>query len=239
MTQPNHRGSQSGLESFPLLSCLSFNAIDSFQKNCRWVEYDASEVIIQRGSEDSNVYFIITGTVHVLNYSKSGRAITYAALKEGDVFGELAAIDGLPRSAWVCTITPCLLVTTPGPEFLKLVGNSSELSLALLRRLSTNIRLSDERLTDVSLLGAEQRVCMELIRMSQPDPEAFGGYLVSPMLTHVNFANLIGVSRETVSRLFRKLTEEAFIIRNKRGLCIPNRQKLEQRAFMQSELNCS
>jgi CRP-like cAMP-binding protein len=232
LTPPNHKGNLCRLASFSLLSSLNDKTIENFEKTCSWVEYGASEVIIERGSANSNVYFIITGTVHVLNYSRSGRAITYAALKEGDLFGELAAIDGLPRSAWVCTITPCLVGTAPGPAFVELVANSSKMALALLRRLSNNIRLSDERLTDVSLLGAEQRACMELIRMSQPDLESSGGYLVSPMLTQVNFANLIGVSRETVSRLFRKLIEESMIIRDKRGLYIPNREKLEQRAFM-------
>ena len=52
------------------------------------------------------------------------------------------------------------------------------------------------------------------------------------MLAHANFANLVGVSRETVSRIFRRLREESLIVHNKRGLCIPNRKQLEQRAFL-------
>ena len=232
MTPSNDQNVRHRLKKITLLSPLSDADIDNFGKKIRWTEIASSKSVIERGNKDTNVYFIITGTVHVLNYAKSGRAITYAILKEGDMFGELAAIDGLPRSAWVCTNTPCLLGTTAGSEFLKLVSNNRNVSLALLRRMSSNIRLSDERLTDVTLLGAEQRACMELIRMAKPDVDAPGGHIITPMLTHANFANLIGVSRETVSRIFRKLREESLIIRNKRGLCITNREQLERRAFM-------
>jgi len=220
------------LKTISLLSCLSDISRDNFADKCRWVEYGPNNNVIERGMNDTNVYFIITGTVHVLNYSETGRAITYATLKEGDMFGELAAIDGLPRSAWVCTMSPCQMATCPSPEFVKLLSNNTKVSLALLRRLSSNIRLLDDRLKDLTLLGAEQRVCTELLRMAKPDQESHGGYVISPMITHENFANLVGVSRETVSRIFRKLREDSLIVHNKRGLCIINRQQLEKRAFL-------
>ena len=232
MTILNPKDFSSKLIKIPLLSYLSDNARNSFANKCRWVEFRANDTVIERGREDTNVYFIITGSVHVQNYSKTGRIVTYAIFEEGDMFGELAAIDGLPRSAWVCTITPCQMATAPGSEFLNLLSYSPETSLALLRRMSSDIRLLDERLADLTLLGAEQRACTELLRMAKPDWEDPGGYVVSPMLTHANFANLVGVSRETVSRIFRKLREDSLIVHNKRGLCIPNREKLERRAFM-------
>lgn len=220
------------LNKIHLLSFLSDDAREVFANKCRWLDFKPNDNVVERGMNDTNVYFIITGTVHVLNYSETGRAVTYATLTDGDMFGELAAIDGLPRSAWVCTITPCQMATASNSDFLKLLSDSSEISLALLRRMSSNIRLLDERLTDITLLGAEQRACTELLRMAKPDPEDPDGYVISPMLTHANFANLVGVSRETVSRIFRRLREESLIIHNKRGLCIPNRKLLEQRAFL-------
>jgi CRP/FNR family cyclic AMP-dependent transcriptional regulator len=232
MGVPNVKNVSNKLIKISLLSHLSDTARNGFAKKCRWVEFRANESVIERGDEETNVYFIITGTVHVQNYSKTGRVVTYATLKEGDMFGELAAIDSLPRSAWVCTTIPCQMATAPGSEFLKLLSDNSEMSLALLRRMSSDIRLLDERLTDLTLLGAEQRACTELLRMAKPDKEAPGGYVVAPMLTHANFANLVGVSRETVSRIFRKLREDTLIIHNKRGLCIPDRNRLERRAFM-------
>jgi CRP/FNR family transcriptional regulator, cyclic AMP receptor protein len=232
MNLPNAKDVSKKLIKVPLLSYLSDNARDNFATKCRWAEFSQNKSVIEQGTKDSSVYFIITGTVHVLNYSESGRAFTYATLKEGDMFGELAAIDGLPRSASVCTITHCQMATAPGSEFLKLLPRSPDMTLALLRKMSSTIRLLDERLTDLTLLGAEQRACTELLRMAKPDKEEPGGYVVSPMPTHANFANLVGVSRETVSRIFRKLREDSLIVHNKRGLCIPNREQLERRTFI-------
>ena len=158
--------------------------------------------------------------------------MTYASLKEGSMFGEMSAIDGLPRSAWICAITPCQVASLSGIVFLNIVKNNSEVSLALLRQLSHRIRFADKRLTEVSLLRTEQRACMELIRLAKPDPNKPGSYFILQMPSHANFANMIGSSRETVTRIFGKLKEQSIIIDNKGGLCILNRQKLEKSAFL-------
>ena len=221
-----------GLSGIPLLGCLAADEVQGLERQCRWMAFGSGEKIIERGEEYSSVYFLLTGTAHVLNYSESGRAVSYAALKDGDVFGELAAIDGLPRSAWVCTITPCVVGAVPGPAFLDLVTANRDMAMALLKRLAAVIRLGDERLADVSLLGAEQRVCMELIRMAEPDPNDPSRYVVFPVPTQTNFANMIGASRETVSRILGRLREDDIVQRTDKGLAIPDRARLEQRALM-------
>ena len=195
-------------------------------------QFEAGSTIIEQGDKTTTVYFLISGTVHVVDYSSAARAMTYASLKEGDMFGEMAIIEGLPRSAWVCTITPCRLASLPGALFLEMVKKNADVSLALLKQFSLRLRLSNSRLKDVSLLGTEQRACMELIRMAKVDPQSPGSYLIFQMPTQANFANIIGSSRETVSRIFGKLKEEHIIIISKRGLCIPNRERLERRAFL-------
>lgn len=220
------------LDGIPLLGCLTAAERKGLERQCRWIDFGPGEKIIERGEEYSSVYFLISGTAHVLNYSESGRAVSYAALKNGDVFGELAAIDGLPRSAWVCTITPCIVGAVPGPAFLDLVTANRDMAMALLKRLAAVIRLGDERLADVSLLGAEQRVCMELIRMAEPDPDDPERYLVYPVPTQTNFANMIGASRETVSRILGRLRDDDIVQRTDKGLAIPDRGRLEQRALM-------
>jgi CRP-like cAMP-binding protein len=220
------------LSGIPLLDCLSAGERAELERQCRWMNFGPSEKIIERGEEYTSVYFLISGTAHVLNYSESGRAVSYAALKNGDVFGELAAIDGLPRSAWVCTVSRCVVGAVPGPVFLDLVTSNRDMAMALLKRMAAVIRLSDERLADVSLLGAEQRVCMELIRMAEPDPENPSRYRVFPVPTQTNFANMIGASRETVSRILGRLREDDIVQRTDKGLAIPDRARLEQRALM-------
>lgn len=216
----------------PVFSSLSDIDKKVLTAKCDLKEFDAGSTIIEQGDNTTTVYFLISGTVHVVDYSSAARAMTYASLKEGDMFGEMAIIEGLPRSAWVCTITPCKLASLPGALFLEMVKKNADVSLALLKQFSLRLRLSNSRLKDVSLLGTEQRACMELIRMAKVDPQSPGSYLIFQMPTQANFANIIGSSRETVSRIFGKLKEEHIIIISKRGLCIPNRERLERRAFL-------
>ena len=216
----------------PVFSSLSDIDKKVLIAKCDLKLFEAGSTIIEQGDNTTTVYFLISGTVHVVDYSSAARAMTYASLKEGDMFGEMAIIEGLPRSAWVCTITPCRLASLPGALFLEMVKKNADVSLALLKQFSLRLRLSNSRLKDVSLLGTEQRACMELIRMAKVDPQSPGSYLIFQMPTQANFANIIGSSRETVSRIFGKLKEEHIIIISKRGLCIPNRERLERRAFL-------
>ena len=229
---PSKSGGDTGsLEGVPILSCLSPAERQEIERHCRFYEFGTDEKIIQQGEEYTDVYFLVSGKAHVLNYSEAGRAVSYATLSEGDIFGELAAIDGLPRSAWVWTMTPCTVVAMPGSFFRDLVTSHPDLSLALLRKLAGIIRIGDERIADFSLLDAEQRVCIGLISMAAPDPADPVSLIISPVPTQANFADVIGVSRETVSRVFSRLRQERIIRRKDKILYILNRKKLEQRAL--------
>ena len=221
------------LSNLPLLSCLSEQEMAIVREQCVACSFDPSDIILKRGELDKSVYFMIHGCAHVLNYSSSGRAVTYASAAKGEMFGEMAAIDGLPRSAWVCAISYCKLIRIRDETFMGFVKNNSTFAISVLQKLSSNLRELDKRLINILSLGAEQRVCIEIISMAEPDPEAPGRYRVIEMPTHSNFANLIGSSRETVSRILSRLKSDRLITFSNRGLEISDRKKLENRAFGQ------
>ena len=193
--------------------------------------FEPGDTIVEQGDDSNTVYFLISGTVHVLDYSRSHRAVTYASLKDGEMFGEMAAIDGLPRSSWVCAISTCKIISLPGNTFINLLKNNADISLKILAKLSSRLRFTDERLTDVSLFGTEQRVCLELVRMSKLDTKTNNVYQIKQMPTQANFANIIGSTRETVSRILAKLRYDQIIIKTESGFVVPDKKKLEKRAF--------
>ena len=215
----------------PIFSDL--NELDriEIEKKSSLNKFEPGDTIIEQGDDSNTVYFLISGTVHVLDYSKSHRAVTYASLKDGEMFGEMAAIDGFPRSAWVCAISTCKIISLPGNTFINLLKNNADISLKILAKLSSRLRLTDERLTDVSLFGTEQRVCLELVRMSKLDTKTNNVYQIKQMPTQANFANIIGTTRETVSRILAKLRYDQIIIKTESGFVVPDKKKLEKRAF--------
>jgi len=222
------------ISELPLLSCLSEQELAVVREQCDACSFDPGDIMVERGEHDKSVYFIIHGCVHVLNYSSSGRAVTYASAAEGEMFGEMAAIDGLPRSAWVCAITDCKLIKIREETFMGFVRSNSTFAISVLRKLSNNLRELDKRLINILSLGAEQRACIEIISMAEPDPEMPGRYRILEMPTHTHFANLIGSSRETVSRILSRLKTDCLITLSGKGLEISDRKGLENRAFGRS-----
>ena len=215
----------------PLLTCLSEQEKTILLEHCKFENYSAGSTIIKRDEVGTSVFFILSGSVHVLDYSASGRAISYTSFIEGDIFGEMAAIDCAPRSAWVLALTDCQVLRVSGQIFMQIAEKNHRFTLALLKKLSTNLRAMNERITEIFSLDAETRACIELMRMATQDPLKPDCYLVEKMPTQAKFATLIGASRETVSRIMSRLKNDAIIEISKQGLQILDKKKLEKRAF--------
>ena len=96
-----------------LLSELDSGDLKKIEKACSFKRYADQEQIIDRQSETTDVFFVISGDVRVVNYSLSGREIALDDLTAGGDFGELAALDGEPRSASVMALTDCLMAALP------------------------------------------------------------------------------------------------------------------------------
>ena len=200
-------------------------------EHCKLAKFSAGSTIIKRDEAENSVFLIIAGSAHVLDYSTSGRALSYISVGEGDIVGEMAAIDCAPRSAWVIAVSDCQVVQISGCFFMQLAEKNHRFSLALLRKLSTNLRASNERVTEIFSLDAEKRACIELMRMARLDPSKPDCYCVERMPTQAHFATLIGASRETVSRIMSRLKNESIIEMSKHSLQILDKKKLEKRAF--------
>jgi CRP-like cAMP-binding protein len=219
------------LSSFPVFGNLPADAHKLLERRCHWRSAFAGERLIERGQKTNEVFLLLSGEAHVLNFSTSGRVVDYTSLKSGDFFGELAAVDGLPRSATVVTRTECRLAVLPASVFMELIDNYPQLNHFVLKRLARVVREGTDRITDLSLLSAEQRVCLELLRLARPDPALLKSFAIFPVPTQNMIANSVGVSRETVARIFGRLTRRKVIERKSRTLYILDRDKLEEMAM--------
>ena len=219
------------LSSFPVFGNLPSDAHKLLERRCHWRSAHAGERLIERGQKTDEVFLLLSGDAHVLNFSTSGRVVDYTSLRSGDFFGELAAIDGLPRSATVVTRTACRLAVLPASVFMELIDTYPELNHFVLKRLARVVREGTDRITDLSLLSAEQRVCLELLRLARPDPAVLKSFAIYPVPTQTMIANGVGVSRETVARIFGRLTRQKIIERKSRTLYILDRDRLEEMAM--------
>ena len=215
----------------PLFSSLKDDDLKKLINKSKIELHNPGSNIIEQGDISKSVYFLIYGSVHVIDYSRLDRAVTYASLKDGDMFGEMSAIDGFPRSAWVSAVTQCQVICLLGETFLEIIKSNSEVCFILLKQFSSRIRLADERISEVAVLGAEQRACVEIIRMLKINEKDHKTYIIENMPTQANFASMIGSTRETVSRIFTKLRLESILIKTDDGYIVPNKKALERKAF--------
>ncbi len=170
------------------------------------------------------------GTVQVVNYSMSGRKIALARIPAGSYFGELAAIDAQPRSANVVAADDCLVATMTPQLFNQLVVDHPELAKSLLLRLARIVRACDDRIMDLSTLGAVQRVCLELLQLAGPDPGGSDGWVIWPLPTQKEIASRASTTRETVARTIGQLAAAGVVERKKKSLYIRDRSRLEEYA---------
>lgn len=197
------------------------------ETQCRWQEYLRDAVILDRDSPDGDVYFVTMGSVLVVNYSVSGREIALARIAAGSYFGELAAIDSEPRSASVVALEPCVIGVMDPKGFSDLVTGNKTLSLRIMRRLARMVRIGDDRIMDLSTLGAYQRVYLELLRLSHGDADDPNILVIDPMPGQKDIASQAGTTRETVTRAISQLVAGGIVERTKKRLCIVDQERFK------------
>ncbi len=216
------------VDGIELFTSLSPEELRDLEKRCSWRRYDGGELILDRDSGSRDVYFVVDGRVQVANYSLSGREIALATIRAGGYFGELAAIDHLPRSATVTAAGKCLLAVMSPTVFSELLQDHPGIALQVLQRLAKIIRVCDERIMDLSTLRAVQRVYVELLRLAKPDAAVSSLWSVYPMPTQADIAGRASTTRETVARVLGDLTSGGLIQRKGKTLYINDRDRLAE-----------
>jgi len=220
-------GDAGNLAGITLLCDLPPDELERAAKNSRWRNYGAQEQIIDRQSEATDVFFVVDGRARVVNYSISGREITLDDIDAGGVFGELAAIDGQPRSASVMALTPCSVAIMPQDRFLELVEANSSVALKVMRGLASIIRNSTERIMDLSTLAANNRVQADLLRQALNNLDGENRAVISPIPVHADIASRVSTTRETVARVMNDLARQGIVERQKDALVVQDVEQLQ------------
>jgi CRP/FNR family cyclic AMP-dependent transcriptional regulator len=216
------------LATVSLLSQLNESALKSLEQRCRWQRFKAQEQIIDHDSDSRDVYFVVEGRVRVVNYSLSGREITFDEIVAGRYFGDFAALDGQPRSANVIALTDTLVASVSPDTFLNLLRDNPDMAVQVMQELAKLIRASTDRIMDLSTLGAHNRVHSELLREALTHARDDNTAVISPIPVHSDIASRVSTTRETVARVFGDLTKQGLIKRAKNEPLVLDLERLEQ-----------
>ena len=173
--------------------------------------YGGDEIIISHDEGGRDVFFVLEGRACATIYSESGRAVAYRDIESGDIFGELSAIDGRPRSASVVALTSVKAARLPEAAFRELVEGCPTFAWALLQHLSLQMRRMTERIQEFSTLVVRKRLIRELLRLAGDAGDAVDHLTIEPAPTHFELAGKISTHREAVSRQMSAFAKRGFI----------------------------
>lgn len=197
------------------------------QSHMRTLRARRGQVLLGRGAASTDIYFILEGSFGVVAYSPQGREVSLRTLTAGDVVGELAAVDGQPRSATVVAETDARVAILPREDFLAFVEGSPKTAMWLAELLASKIRDMNERIFELSALNVQARLHCELLRLAKGGSESLGPLVIQPAPTHAELANRIGTHREAVTREMRALVEHKVIRAGRRSLEFVDLRRLE------------
>ena len=192
--------------------------------------FEANEVIIAADDPVGSVYVLFEGAAVVALYSEDGKVVTYRDIVPGDVFGELSAIDGQPRSAFVTARQHVRLGALEPRQLDALMDGSRGIARAVMRHLTEQVRRMTDRLFEYRTLLVRERLIHELVRRGRAvDPDAETVLIPVPP-THFELATHIGTHREAVTKELSQLTQAGLIAKAGRGLELPSIPRLLEEA---------
>lgn len=187
--------------------------------HARWFDAEPDRIILDFEDPTTDVYFIVQGHVRVLMQTASGeRTQILGDFAAGDIVGETAAIDGLPRSARIEALVRTQMCSLSARAFNEAVFASREIGLRLMQLLTSRIRAQNRRLLELTALPIRLRLIAELIRLSRPKPD--GSRLLNPLPTQEELASRIGARRETISREISALVDAGLVKRTRVSLIL-------------------
>lgn len=221
---------QSGtLRAIPLFSELPDDEIRSLETASRVRRVPSGTMILDHLDVSTAIYFVIEGAIEVSLHARSGREVTYRTMRAPAYFGELAALDGLPRSAGITAVEPTAIASLAADQFRALLLRRADIALRLLEDMSARVRDLTERVFEMSTLPVRDRIVAELLRMADSEGVHHGRARIGRMPTHMQIATRISTHREAVTRELQSLTRSGLLQRDGRSMVIPDVGALRER----------
>ena len=211
------------LRSVNIFSDLSESELVGIQDICTTRKYPKNSMIILEEEMGDVVFIVMSGTVKITRVNDEGKEVILAMLGSGEVFGEMAILDGESRSANALSQENCEVVTINREDFLNLLKTNNKVSLNLMTEFAIRLRKSDQQIEALSLDDAEHRIGVSILNLAEElGVIRHGAVTVENLPYQQDIANMAGTSRETVSRVMKIFEERGLITKSGHKLSIPD-----------------
>jgi CRP/FNR family cyclic AMP-dependent transcriptional regulator len=198
-----------GLKNIPFFTDIPDDVLAALASSAVRRTFPKNAVIITEGDESGPLFIILSGKVRVYLSNEDGKMVTLSDQREGSYFGELSLLDDQPRSASVMTVEPTVCALIPKQAFHAwLKEHPDDAALGLMRGLTRRIRVLTENVRGLALSDVYGRLVRILTGLAEADGD---GLAIKDKISHQELANMVGSSREMVSKLMKDLSSGGFI----------------------------
>jgi CRP/FNR family cyclic AMP-dependent transcriptional regulator len=215
------------INSVPFFQGLPESVVEKATTHLVSRAHPSNQVILLENDWGGSVYFILDGWVKIRTYNLEGKEVTLNILGKGELFGEMAALDEVPRSTDVITLMPTMIGSMPAQDFVKLLNSEPLAGLRLAQLMARRLRQVNRRLR-LRESDSQSRVADTLLFLAEGQGKRGETGTEIPNLPHRELSSLSGLARETVTRVLTRLEKKGLIVRDQDILCIPDLSALEK-----------
>ncbi len=215
------------INAAPFFAGLPEESVEKATAHVVTRSHPASRVILLENDWGGSVYFILEGWAKIRTYNLEGKEVTLNILGKGEVFGEMAALDEVPRSTDVITLTPTTIGSIPAQDFVQLIHGEPMAGVRLSQLMAKRLRQVNRRLR-LRESDSMSRVADTLLFLAEGQGKLEQQGTAIPNLPHRELSSLSGLARETVTRVLTKLEKKGLIARDQDILFIPDLHALER-----------
>lgn len=196
-----------------LFAGLGPEALEAIARSLRIRRFRRGEVLFHEGDPGDALFIIASGAVKVVVPSEEGEEAILATLKRGDFLGELALLDGAPRSASAIALEATDALTLPRDQFRALADAEPAIRGALLEAMARELRRLTKHVAELHFLDLTGRLAARLVRLAEEHGERFpdGSVRLDAPLTQSDLAAMIGATRQSVNKLLGEFEEEGLL----------------------------
>jgi len=208
------------LRAIPLFGRVSEVDLEELAQHLIERRFPKNATVVEEGLPGDYMYVIREGRAKVTKASEDGREKIMNFLEAGAFFGDMALLGDETRSASVKTLEESVLLALSRRDFIDLLRQSPDLSLAVIEELANRLRETNEQARSLSFQGVEERTRNLFDRIAR-DEDAAPGQRITPALTHQQIADMVGTSRETVTRAIKQLKGSGWLSQEGKRYVIP------------------
>ncbi len=216
----HRREARESLRVIPIFREASEADLDGLALHLIERHFPKDAIIVDEGLTGDYMYVIRSGRVKVTKASDDGREKIMNLFGAGDFFGEMSLLDNQPRSASVTTLEPSTLLALSRRDLIELLQSSSTLALCVIQELSRRLRDTGEQASSISFQKVQERARGLFERIARDEGSADHSR-ITPTLTHQQIADMIGTSRETVTRAVKRLKDDGWLQQQGKRYVIP------------------